>query len=118
MKFQLFGQPARAGRLARLGGNVRLEAVVERNAHGYLVGGTVAGRPGRIEVFRAPAPPSFVLNNWQSWGPAQAATPATRFPELEAIVRDYSPYLFSPVPAICLAVSSQCSSPDGRSVNE
>jgi len=98
VKFQLFGQPARAGRLARHWENVRLEAVVERNPRGWLVKGTVAGRPGRIEVFRAPAPPSFVLNNWQSWGPIQAATPATRFPELEAIVRDYSPYLFSPLP--------------------
>ena len=28
----------------------------------------------------------------------EAVTPATRFPELEAIVRDYSPYLFSPLP--------------------
>jgi alpha-galactosidase len=28
----------------------------------------------------------------------QRAAPSTRFPELEAIVRDYSPYLFSPLP--------------------
>ena len=95
---QLFGRPARAGRLVRRTPASRLEAIVERTARGYLVKGTVSGRPGRIEVYRAPAPAAFLLNNWQSWGPMERATPATRFPELEAIVRDYSPYLFSPVP--------------------
>jgi alpha-galactosidase len=98
LSFRLFGKPARAGRLVRRSGGARLEAVVERTARGYLVKGTVSGRPGRIEVYRAPAPSAFLLNNWQSWGPMERATPATRFPELEAIVRDYSPYLFSPVP--------------------
>ena len=57
----------------------------------------MSGRPGRVEVFRAPAPAAFLLNNWQSWGPMERVTPSTRFPELEAIVRDYSPYLFSPL---------------------
>jgi alpha-galactosidase len=94
----LFGRPARAGRLVRRFGGARLEAFVERTGRGYLIKGTVSGRPGRIEVYRAPAPSAFLLNNWQSWGPMERATPATRFPELEAIVRDYSPYLFSPVP--------------------
>jgi len=95
---RLFGKPARAGRLVRRFDGGRLEAVVERTAQGYLIKGAVSGRPGRIEVYRAPAPSAFLLNNWQSWGPMVRATPATRFPELEAIVRDYSPYLFSPVP--------------------
>ena len=98
MTFQLFGKPARAGRLVRRYSRARLEASVEKIGGGYLVGGTISGRPGRIEVYRAPAPPAFLLNNWQSWGPMQRAAPSTRFPELEAIVRDYSPYLFSPVP--------------------
>jgi alpha-galactosidase len=96
--FQLFGKAARSGRLARRLAAGRVEAAVERTARGYLVRGTVAGRPGRIEVFRAPAPAAFLLNNWQSWGPMERATPASRFSELEAIVRDYSPYLFSPLP--------------------
>jgi alpha-galactosidase len=98
LTLQIFGRPARAGRQVRRWSGARLEAVVERSKRGYSVTGTVAGRPGRIEVFRAPAPPAFLLNNWQSWGPAQRATPSTRFPELSAVVRDYSPYLFSPVP--------------------
>jgi alpha-galactosidase len=96
---RLFGRPARAGHLVRRTPASRLEAHVEKTARGYLVKGTVSGRPGRIEVYRAPAPSAFLLNNWQSWGPMERVTPATRFPELEAIVRDYSPYLFSPVPA-------------------
>ncbi len=99
MKLQLFGGPARAGRSVRRLAIGRIEAAVERTARGYLVRGTVSGRPGRIEVFRGPAPAAFLLNNWQSWGPMERATPATRFPELEGIVRDYSPYLFSPLPA-------------------
>jgi len=96
---QLFGRPARAGRLVRRTSSSRLEAVVERTAGGTFVKGTVSGRPGRIEVYRAPAPTAYLLNNWQSWGPMELATPATRFPELEAIVSGYSPWLFSPVPA-------------------
>ncbi len=98
MTFQLFGRPARAGRSVRKLARARIEGIVERTTGGYLVGGTVAGRPGRIEVFRAPAPAAFLFNNWQSWGPMEKATPSTRFPELEAIVKDYSPYLFSPLP--------------------
>ena len=99
MTVQLFGKPARAGRLVRRYGEARVEAEVERTEDGLVVRGTVSGRPGRIEAFRAPAPAVFLLNNWQSWGPAEAVTPETRYPELGAIVRDYSPYLFSPLPA-------------------
>lgn len=98
MRTQLFGRPAQAGRIVRRYAGARLEAEVERTARGWLVRGAIAGRSGRIEAFRAPAPRAFLLNNWQSWGPMERVTPATRFPELEAIVRDYSPYLFSPVP--------------------
>ena len=98
MKIQLFGKPARSGRLARRFDTSRIEAVVERTSRGYLVSGTVSGRPGRIEVFRGPAPSAFLLNNWQSWGPMERVTPATRFPELDPIVRVKSPHLFSPLP--------------------
>ena len=73
MTFQLFGKPARAGRLLRRTGGARLEAAVERTAGGYLVRGTVSGRPGRIEVFRTAAPAAYLLNNWQSWGPMEDA---------------------------------------------
>ncbi|MGZ5488731.1 MAG: alpha-galactosidase, partial [Candidatus Aminicenantales bacterium] len=98
MTIHLFGKPARAGRLVRRYASARLEAVIERTAGGYAVCGTVAGRPGRIEIFRAPAPRRFLLNNWQSWGPMERVTPSTRFPELEPIVHDRNPYLFSPLP--------------------
>jgi alpha-galactosidase len=98
LTFQIFGKPARAGRLVRRYAEARLEAEVERTDAGHLVRGWLTGRPGRIEVFRAPAPAAYLLNNWQSWGPMQAVTPRTHFTELGAIVRDYSPYLFSPLP--------------------
>jgi alpha-galactosidase len=97
LTIQILGKPVRGGGLVRREAGARLEAVVERTARGWLVKGTVSGRPGRIEAFRTPAPPAFLLNNWQSWGPAQRATPTTRFPELGPIVREYSPWLFSPL---------------------
>jgi len=100
--FQILGKPLRCGRLVRRLDKGRLEAVVERTARGHILRGVVSGRPGRLEVFRAPAPASFLLNNWQSWGPMDRVTPATRFPELESVVRDYSPYLFSPLPDVLL----------------
>jgi alpha-galactosidase len=98
LTLQLLGKPARAGRLVRRQDGGRLEAAIERTPRGYIVKGSVAGRPGRVEIFRAPVPPVFLLNNWQSWGPTERVTPFTRFPELRAIARDYSPYLFSPLP--------------------
>jgi alpha-galactosidase len=99
---QFLGKPVRAGRLVRRLENARVEAAVEKTPRGYILKGTVNGRPGRLEIYRAPAPPAFLLNNWQSWGPMERVTPSTRFPELEAIVRDYSPYLFSPLPGVLL----------------
>jgi len=99
---QFLGKSVRAGRLVRRLENARVEAAVEKTPRGYILKGTVSGRPGRLEVYRAPAPPAFLLNNWQSWGPMERVTPSTRFPELEAIVRDYSPYLFSPLPGVLL----------------
>jgi alpha-galactosidase len=102
VRIQLLGRPARAGRAVRRLEGARIEAVIERTERGVLVSGTVSGRPGRVEVFRGPAPAAFLLNNWQSWGPTEPAAPSTRYPELEAIVRDYSPYLFSPLPDVLL----------------
>lgn len=98
MKIQLLGRPARTGRAVLRPEGARIEAAIERREGGVLVSGTVSGRPGRIEVFRGPAPAAFLLNNWQSWGPTEPAGPSTRYPELEAIARDYSPHLFSPLP--------------------
>jgi alpha-galactosidase len=93
---QLFGKPVRTGhRTVRLG-RAKLDITVEPTARGLLVRGTVSGRPGRVEVLRLPAPPVFLMNNWQSWGPTQKATPADTFPELGPI-HAASPYGFSPL---------------------
>jgi alpha-galactosidase len=94
---KLLGRPARAGRIVRRLEGGRLEATVERIPRGWLARGTVSGRPGRVEVYRGPAPPAYLLNNWQSWGPMERVAPSTRFPELGAIVHGYSPWLFSPL---------------------
>lgn len=99
---KILDRPVRTGSLVLRTPRARIEASVESMPGGFLVKGTVSGRPGRIEVFRTPAPALFLLNNWQSWGPMQPVSPETRFPELEAKVRDYSPWLFSPLPDVLL----------------
>ena len=93
---RLFGKPVRVGRFVRRLGGARLEINVEKAGRGLIVRGTVSGRPGRIEVLRLPVPPTFLMNNWQSWGPTQKATPADTFPELGPI-HATSPYGFSPL---------------------
>jgi alpha-galactosidase len=95
---KVFGLPAGEGRFARRSARARLEIAIERTRSGRLVRGTVSGRPGRIEVLRLPCPAVFLMNNWQSWGPIQKATPSDRYPELESVYENYSPYVFSPVP--------------------
>jgi alpha-galactosidase len=93
---QLFGKPVRMGRSVRRSGKARLEIAVAKTAGGFIVRGTVSGRPGRVEVLRLPVPPAFLMNNWQSWGPTQKASPADTFPELEPI-HATNPYGFSPL---------------------
>ncbi|GEM_PF-809007 len=94
----LLGKPAAAGRLTRFGDGYRLQAEIRTRPGGFLLTGTVQGRPGRIEVFRAPAPRRFLLNNWQSWGPCQALDRS-----LESVAErmdGYSPWVFTPVPDV------------------
>jgi alpha-galactosidase len=93
---RLFGKPIRVGQFVRRTGGSRLEISVEKAGHGLIVRGAVSGRPGRVEVLRLPVPPAFLMNNWQSWGPTQKATPADSFPELEPI-HATNPYGFSPL---------------------
>jgi len=92
----LFGKPIRTGHRAIRLGQGKLDVTVERTAHGLLIRGTASGRPGRVEVLRLPVPPVFLMNNWQSWGPTQKATPADTFPELGPI-HATNPYGFSPI---------------------
>jgi alpha-galactosidase len=93
---QLFGKSIRTGRSVLRLGRARLDINVEKAGRGVVVRGAVSGRPGRVEVLRLPVPPAFLMNNWQSWGPTQKATPADTFPELEPIAKT-SPYGFSPL---------------------
>ncbi len=95
---EIFGKPLREGRLAFHAGKARFKISIDKMKWGFVIRGTVSGRPGLVEILRTPSPSSFLMNNWQSWGPIQKATPADVFPELEPIYREYSPYVFSPVP--------------------
>lgn len=100
MEAKIFGKKRSEGRGRLDIGKARLDFSVEAVPGGRFVRGTVRGLPGRFEAVRFPAPAEFLLNNWQSWGPTQKVGRAARFPELEAIRRDYSPTLFSPVPDV------------------
>ena len=93
---ELFGKPVRTGRSVRRLGRAQLDLSVEKEGRGLTVRGTISGRPGRVEVLRLPVPRTFLMNNWQSWGPTQRASPADTFPELEPI-HATNPYGFSPL---------------------
>ena len=98
---KLFGRDAADGPLRFDDGRARVEArVAAIPGGGFRLSGTVRGRPGRIEVFRASAPRRFLMNNWQSWGPIQAVTPEFRFPGLAERMAQYSRYVFTPIPDI------------------
>ena len=99
---KIFGKKSAEGRGRCNVGTARLEYGIEKIAGGLMVTGTVRGGPGRFEIVRMPAPREFLLNNWQSWGPTQKVSRDQRFPEIEAIQRDYSPFVFSPVPDLML----------------
>jgi alpha-galactosidase len=77
-------------------GRARLDITVEKTSAGVTVGGTISGRPGRVEVLRLPVPSAFLMNNWQSWGPTQKAAPTDTFPELGPL-HATNPYGFSPL---------------------
>ncbi len=94
----LFGSSLQPGNVIRRHANVSLDVRVDELPNGHIVKGTFRGTPGRIEVLRCPRPDVFLLNNWQSWGPMQRASSHESFPELEEIFRNYSPYVFSPIP--------------------
>ncbi len=93
---KIFGKPARTGHSVRRLEKGRIELTTEKMPGGLAVRGFVSGRPGRVEALRLPVPSSFLLNNWQSWGPMQKASPTDTFPELVPL-HATSPYGFSPL---------------------
>ncbi len=97
---RIFGKSPAPGPVRFDDGRFLVEAEIEAIAGGFLVRGSVRGRGGRMEIFRAPAPARFLLNNWQSWGPMQAVTPEFRFPGLAERMASFSRYVFTPVPDV------------------
>ena len=82
---EVYGKKTAPGKAHIDLGKSRVDYEIEKLNSGYRVTGRIRGNPGRIEVVRLPAPDSFLMNNWQSWGPLQKVSPATRFPEYEGI---------------------------------
>ncbi|MDP2914383.1 MAG: alpha-galactosidase [Candidatus Aminicenantes bacterium] len=97
---KIFGRNLTAGAVVYDDGRTRVEAVVESIKGGHKITGTVRGRPGTINIFRAPAPQEFLANNWQSWGPIQRMTAGQRFEGLEERMKNQGRCVFTPIPEI------------------
>ena len=97
---QIFGRKLSLGHRVFRSKETNIEYTVEKCRAGFKVRGEARGRLGRVEVFRGRAPREFLLNNWQSWGPLQKMRPGERHPGIEEVMRKYSPYVFTPIPAV------------------
>jgi alpha-galactosidase len=95
---ELLGRPLAEGRRAVRLENGRIELRTRRIERGWLVTGTVRGRPGRVELARVSLPREILLNNWQSWGPLAKVRSGERPRGFEKMFDAASPYLFTPVP--------------------
>ncbi len=97
---KIFGKEPASRKCSLDLGRAAVKYSIERFRSGYRMTGTIQGRPGKIEILRADAPPSFLMNNWQSWGPMQKVTARSRFLELEDIFLDKGAFVFTPLPGI------------------
>jgi len=95
---EIFGKRIAVGPIHFTAERAEVRADVRAIPGGFVLTGTVRGRPGRLEIFRSPAPSRFLMNNWQSWGPTQAMSPGERLDGLEERMANYSRFVFSPVP--------------------
>jgi alpha-galactosidase len=98
----LFGRPIVEGAAVFDDGKIRIEARVDRIRTGIRVSGTLRGRAGTVEVFRAPAPREFLLNNWQSWGPMRKIEAGEKLEGAEERMASQGRYVFSPIPDVFL----------------
>jgi alpha-galactosidase len=99
---KIFGREIAEGATIYDDGRVRVEADVARVRGGWRVTGTVRGRAGTIEVFRANAPAEFLLNNWQSWGPMRKIRAGEKLEGAAERMAKQGRYVFSPVPDVFL----------------
>ena len=97
---QIFGREFAEGHRVFRSKETNIEYSVEKCRAGFKVTGEARGRLGQVEVFRGRAPREFLLNNWQSWGPLQKMRPGERHPGIKEVMRKYSPYVFTPIPAV------------------
>lgn len=97
---EILGKPIASGRRTIYLGRARLEIDISKIELGYKITGKVWGRPGRLELVRFNAPPKYLMNNWQSWGPFMSMEKEQKPQDREKIFSDFRSYLFSPVPDI------------------
>ena len=83
-------------------GKARVNYAIDKIKGGHKITGTIQGKLGRIEVLRCKAPKTFLMNNWQSWGPTQKIYSDAKLTELETIAQDNRLHVFSPIPETIL----------------
>ena len=99
---QIFGRDVAEGAGLFDDGRTRVDYAVDRIRGGWRISGMVRGRPGRIEIYRAPAPPEFLLNNWQSWGPMRKVKGGDKLEGAAERMAKQGRTVFSPVPDVFL----------------
>jgi alpha-galactosidase len=99
---RIFGREVAEGPGLYDDGRTRVDYAVARVRGGWRISGTVRGRPGRIEIYRAPAPAEFLLNNWQSWGPMRKVKAGDKLDGAAERMAKQGRYVFSPIPDVFL----------------
>lgn len=98
----IFDKPLTSGPFRFDDGKAAIQGSIEKIPGGHRISGTLRGRAGRVEIFRAPAPAEFLMNNWQSWGPTQKMKAGQKLDGLAERMAAYSRFVFSPVPDAAL----------------
>jgi alpha-galactosidase len=99
---KVFGKKISQQRISFDIGKARIEYCIDKIRSGYKITGTIQGKLGRIEVLRCKAPKTFLMNNWQSWGPTQKISSDAKLGELGKIAQDNRLHVFSPIPETIL----------------
>ncbi|ADN01368.1 glycoside hydrolase family 36 protein [Spirochaeta thermophila] len=96
---RLCGLHVQEGRFVHSFEGGSLSFQVERMPLGWVVRGTVEGRPGRLEVVRLPLRFPLLLQSWESWGACPRVDEGWRFPWGERQYEDWR-YTVSLVPEL------------------
>jgi alpha-galactosidase len=99
-EIKLFGKTIASGRFNHQEKELQVDYAVQAIEGGWLVGGTVKGRAGRVPVIEFPAADICLVNNWQSWGPIDWMVPGSRWAKSDVVFEKHRQHLFTPIPDV------------------